>query len=107
MYNIVTCLTEGNDRIQDTVTPFLERQKVSWIHSRLGIVALHGCLATMVECFPLGQPDVVRGRQYTIVSWLVFGSGRSQSLGSESVYASACVSRHQLVDGIRRVSAWQ
>jgi hypothetical protein len=24
--NIVTCLTKGNDRIQDTVAPFLERQ---------------------------------------------------------------------------------
>jgi hypothetical protein len=33
--------------------------------------------------FPLGQPDVVRGRQYTTVSQLVFGSGRSQSLDSE------------------------
>jgi hypothetical protein len=29
--NIVTCLTKGNDRIQDTVAPFLERQQVSWI----------------------------------------------------------------------------
>jgi hypothetical protein len=24
--NTVTCLTKGNDRIQDTVAPFLERQ---------------------------------------------------------------------------------
>jgi hypothetical protein len=43
--------------------------------------------------FPLGQPDVVRGRQYTTVS--------------QSVYASARGSRRQLVTGIRRVSARQ
>jgi hypothetical protein len=35
--NIVTCLTKGNDRIQDTVAPFLEQQ-VSWIRSRATIV---------------------------------------------------------------------
>jgi hypothetical protein len=34
--------------------------------------------------FPLAQPDVIRGRQYTTVSQLVFGSGRSQPLDTES-----------------------
>jgi hypothetical protein len=34
---IVTCLTKGYNRIQDTVAPFLEQQ-VSWIRSRATIV---------------------------------------------------------------------
>jgi hypothetical protein len=33
----VTCLTKGNDRIQDMVAPFLEQQ-ISWIRSRATIV---------------------------------------------------------------------
>jgi hypothetical protein len=52
-------------------TPIVARQpKVKHLHgyARDGIVALHGCVATVAECFPLGQLDVVRGRQYTTVS---------------------------------------
>jgi hypothetical protein len=34
--------------------PIPRTTTLSWIRSRLSIVALHGCLATVVECFPLG-----------------------------------------------------
>jgi hypothetical protein len=34
---IVTCLTKGNDRIQDMVAPFLEQQ-VLWIRSQSTVV---------------------------------------------------------------------
>jgi hypothetical protein len=73
---------------------------VAWLPSNRGRV------------FPLGQPDVVRGRQCTTVSLSLRRSvfGVSQSLGSEwvSVYASAWVSLHQWVSGIRIVqcSKW-
>jgi hypothetical protein len=42
--------------------------RVAWLPSNRGRV------------FPLGQPDVVRGRKCATVSQLVFGSGRSQSV---------------------------
>jgi hypothetical protein len=60
-----------------------------------GIVALHGCLATVVECFPLGQPDVVKGRQYTTESPRPSAFEVSLWKRKELVYASACESHRQ------------
>jgi hypothetical protein len=71
----VTCLAKGNDRIQDTVVPFLEQ--VSWIRSRARIVGRSSVSIGTARYYKgkaIGNSELLVGSER---SQLVSGSGTS------------------------------